>query len=320
MLKHALRVTVVSFLAVSLAACATIYNPATGNRETLISTPVEVLLGNVAKTQMGLFSLRMGNVPDREFERVQAIGQRIAQVSDRKDVQYQFGVVQEKSLNAFTLPGGTIYVHSGLVEKADDDELAAVLGHEMGHAAARHVAKHVQADLGFTALMAIAGAAGGSPEAARLANSIYGLISTGYSRRDELESDRLGIKYAMAAGYNPEGMVSFFEKMLQAHPEDAMDRAAEWGRTHPLTSTRIAEAKKEIEKIRQRKFCPVCGRSYGPEQKFCERDGTALKQVSIPKYKVKLERFCPQCGRVYSPRMKFCETDGTLLKEREVQE
>ena len=106
-------------LAAAPVGCATIYNPATGYRETLLSTPVEVMLGNVAKAQMGLFSLQMGKVSEQQFTRVQAIGQRIARVSDRQDLAYQFGVIQGKTLNAFTLPGGTIYVYSGLVDKAD---------------------------------------------------------------------------------------------------------------------------------------------------------------------------------------------------------
>lgn len=244
---------VAPLLAMTLGAgCATIDNPATGNRETLLSTPVEVAIGNIARTEMGLFSLKMGPVSDRQYARVQAIGQRIAQISDRQDVQYRFGVIQEKSLNAFTLPGGTIYVHSGLIDKADDDELACVLAHEMGHAAARHAAKHLQADLGFTLLVSIAGAAGAGARAGRVAESMVGLISNGYSRRDELEADRLGIRYAQRAGYNPEGMITFFEKMLREHPEEAADRATVWQRTHPLTSDRIEQAKKEVEKLRQR--------------------------------------------------------------------
>ncbi len=241
------RLLLTAFCLLSLSACVTLYNPATGRQETLLGTPVETALGNVARMQMGLVSLKMGRVPDADFSRAQTIGGRIAQVSDRQDVRYQFGVIQEKSLNAFTLPGGTIYVHAGLIQKADDDELAAVLGHEMGHAAARHTIKHLQADLGFSLLVGVAGAAAGDPDAVRVAESIYGLISNGFSRQDELEADRLGLKYAFRAGYNPEAMITFFEKMLHEYPEDEMARATVWQRTHPLTSDRIAQAKKELE-------------------------------------------------------------------------
>lgn len=266
-------------LPLSLAAggCTTIYNPATGRQETVIDTPMEIALGNLAKTQMGLFSLKMGRVDPEQLARVQRIGAQVAKVSDRQDLPYQFGVIQDKTLNAFTLPGGTIYVNSGLAEKAGDDELAAVLGHEVGHAAARHAAKHLQADLGFALLIHAAGAAGAGEGAVEVADSLYGLFSNGYSRRDELEADRLGMKYSARAGYDPGGMITFFEKMLKEEPEGAMDRAAVWRRTHPLASDRIDHAKKELEKMTGGTFCPECGREYGPKQKYCERDGTPLK-------------------------------------------
>lgn len=271
-----------ALFAMALGACATIYNPATGRNETVLSTGLEVALGHVARAQMGLTSLRMGRVDPAQLERVQAIGRRIARVSDRQDLPYQFGLIKDKNLNAFALPGGTIYVHSALAEKADDDELAAVMAHEVGHVAARHAAKHLQADLGFALLAHIAEAAGAAPESAQVADSIYGLLRDGYSRRDELEADRLGLRYALKADYNPEGMVTFFEKMLAEEPEDALSRAAVWKRTHPLTSERIAEARSEIEKLRPAKFCPACGESYGSRERFCAKDGTALREKRGP--------------------------------------
>ena len=266
-------------LAAALSAgCATIYNPATERQETVIDTPTEILLGNIAKTQMGLFSLKMGRVDPEQLARVQRIGAELATVSDRQDLAYRFGVIQDKELNAFTLPGGTVYVNSGLVAKADDDELAAVLGHEVGHAAARHAAKHLQADLGFMVLVQIAGAAGAGGGAVDVADSLYGLFSSGFSRGDELEADRLGIKYASRAGYDPEGMVTFFEKMQEEERNDWRPEPPVWERTHPLTSERIAQAKKELERLKGTAFCPECGREYGAKQKFCEVDGTPLKQ------------------------------------------
>lgn len=264
-----------AFLVV-LSGCATIYNPATQRHETLLSTPVEIAIGNIARTQMGLFSLQMGKIDPNQLARVQTIGQQIAEVSDRKDVPYRFGAIQKKSLNAFALPGGTIYVHSGLAEKASDDELAAVIAHEVGHVAARHAAKHLQADLGFTLLVQIAAATGADPASGQVANSIYGLLRNGYSRQDELEADRLGLHYADRAGYNPDGMVTFFEKMLEEDPEDPLSRATVWQRTHPLASDRIQKAKEEIARLRQEPFCPTCGRIYPVGVKFCEKDGAAL--------------------------------------------
>ncbi|MBI3318391.1 MAG: M48 family metalloprotease [Candidatus Omnitrophica bacterium] len=265
--------------ALILAGCATIYNPATGRQETVLTTPIETALGSLARAQMGLTSLKMGRVSPEELGRAQETGKRLAQVSDRKDVPYQFGVIQDDSINAFTLPGGTIYVHTKTLETADDDELAAVLGHEIGHVAARHVAKHLQADLGIALLLEAASRAGASGESARMVSSLYGLFSKGFSRQDELEADRLGIRYTQRAGFDPEGMIRFFEKMERERPEGALDRASVWNRTHPLTSERIARAKKEISELKSRMFCPECGREYAsPKARFCEKDATPLKK------------------------------------------
>ncbi len=251
------------WLTLGLAACSTIYNPATQRQETLLSTPIEIAIGNIAKAQMGLTSLSMGRAAPEQLARVQRIGKQLAAVSDRQDVPYQFGVIKDRSLNAFALPGGTVYVYSGLIQKATDDELACVMAHEVGHVAARHAAKHLQADLGFLVLVQIAGRAGGGSGAVEVANSMVGLLRNGYSRGDELQADRLGVRYAWAAGYDPQGMVTFFEKMLAEKPEGAMDRATVWQRTHPLASDRIQKAKEEIAKLKSETF---------------PRDGTLLKK------------------------------------------
>lgn len=266
-------------LAIStLPSCATVYNPATGRTETVLNSSTEIALGNLAKAQMGLVSLRMGRVEAETFQRVHRIGERLARVSDRQDVPYRFGVIQDKDWNAFALPGGTVYVHTGLVETATDDELGAVLAHEVGHVAARHAAKHLQADLGFSVLLQLARATGIGAESARVVDSLYGLFRNGYSRRDELEADRLGIRYASLAGFDPEGMAMFLQKMLEKHPEGPMEEASVWQRTHPLTSERIDKAKQEVARLREEKFCPACGRTYGADKKFCIRDGTPLKE------------------------------------------
>ncbi len=262
-----------------LAGCATIYNPATERKETILSTGVEIALGNVAKAQMGLGGLTKGRVHPEELARVQRIGKRIASVSDRQDLVYQFGVLKNNAPNAFTLPGGTIYVHTGILDRATDDELASVIAHEVGHVAARHVVKHLQADLGFTVAMGIAQAAGAGPGPARVANSLYDLFSNGFSRRDELEADQLAIRYTDRAGCDPWAIVSFFEKMLSEERKTGTNRAADWRSTHPLTSDRIAEAKKTLSGMGGQLFCPECGRTYPGKAKFCEKDGTVLKEI-----------------------------------------
>ncbi len=269
---------------VLLSGCSTIYNPATQRQETVLSSAVESQLGTIARAQMGLMSLNVGKAPEEQLARVQAIGERISKVSDRQDVTYQFGVIRQKQINAFTLPGGTIYVYTGTIEKATDDELAAVIAHEIGHVAARHGVKPLQVNLGFELLMAIA-ARGVGTESAQVVNSIYGLLSNGFSRQDELEADRLGIKYAEKAGFDPNGMIRFFEKIQQEESRHPEHQVPVWQSTHPLTSERIDKAKEEIAKLPGVKFCPECGRTYGREAEFCEKDRTPLKMKAWAEHK-----------------------------------
>ena len=245
----------------------------------MLDTSVEMALGTLARSQMGLTSLSIGRIDAEDMARVQSIGRRLAPVSDRQDLHLQFGVIQEKTPNAFTLPGGTIYVHTGILDRvATDDELASVIAHEIGHVAARHVAKHLQADLGFTAALQLARAIGVGPESARVADSVYDLFSRGFSRQDELEADRLAIRYLQRAGYNPWALVSFFEKLQAEEPTGPLDHAPVWQSTHPLTSERITRAKEELCRVAKQKFCPTCGRDYPPQTRFCEKDGAPLKE------------------------------------------
>ncbi len=271
-----------ALLALSLllgaAGCATLYNPATGRQETVLDTQVENALGVLARAQMGLGSLQIGKVAPEQFARAQTIGKKLARVSDRQDLVYQFGVIQDKELNAFTLPGGTIYIHTGVLGKASDDELAGVIAHEIGHVAARHVAKHLQANLGFAVAIQLAQAAGVGAESAQVANSLYQLFSRGFSRQDELEADRLGIRYADRAGFNPRGLVDFFKVLEEEEREKPYRKAVPvWQSTHPLTSERIAKAQEELKKV-EGKFCPTCGRSYPIAAGYCAQDGTLLKE------------------------------------------
>ena len=132
------------------------------------------------RMEMGLTSARIGRVDAQQVTRVQAIGQKVAAVGDRKDVKYQFGVKEDSSINAFNVGAGFVYVHTGLLDKTDDEMLAAVLAHEVGHDAARHVIKHMQASYGFVGLMKLAQAAGMKVQSAKLANFMFTLIMKGF--------------------------------------------------------------------------------------------------------------------------------------------
>src|SRR5690606_25608101 len=138
-----------------LAACTTMVNPVTGQREvTLMSPQQEVAAGREAAAQV---AEQIGLVEDPALQRyVEAIGQRLAAASPRRDVQYRFAIADMPEPNAFALPGGWIYVSRGLLAYANsEDELANVMGHEIGHVAARHAAQRQTRATGVGLLSAL---------------------------------------------------------------------------------------------------------------------------------------------------------------------
>jgi predicted Zn-dependent protease len=186
-------------LSVFLISCTTIYNPATGKKEIIfIDTSQEVAIGkNVAKEVLKRYKILK---EEKTQKYVQRIGQKMAIVSDRHDVQYFFTVLDSEELNAFTLPGGGVYINKGLVDILNEDEIACVLGHEIGHVAARHAVKKIQGQIGYQLLVHIALYEISKKDkklaksVAKGTNAIFGLILLGYSRQDELLADKLAIK------------------------------------------------------------------------------------------------------------------------------
>lgn len=235
--------------ALSLSGCSTIYNPATGRNEWIfISDDQEIDIGQgVVKEVVKKYPLYENrNVQDF----VQRVGSSVASVSDRPEMPYEFKVIDDDTINAFACPGGFIYIHKGLLDKLNDDELAFVLAHEVGHVAARHSVKRIQANLGFQFVLALAfvgsGLAGdkGVETAGSIADfssTLYNLVALGYSREDEYLADSLGIKYAALAGYDPEGSIGALEKLKQ---EGGLN--IPFLSTHPPIDERIIKAKEYI--------------------------------------------------------------------------
>ncbi|MBU0744573.1 MAG: M48 family metalloprotease, partial [Gammaproteobacteria bacterium] len=193
-----------------LYGCATFYNPATEKKETVfLDSATEAALGR----DISLEVERKFKLDDslKNKKRVGSIGRRIVTICDRQDLNYEFKVIKDEQMNAFALPGGFIYLNSGLLEQTHDDELACVIAHEIGHIVARHGVKKLQAQLGFDLLLGIVFRQQSQEELKRLLNVSFELISLGYSRDDEYQADRLGVKYAYDSGYDPAGMVSLFE-------------------------------------------------------------------------------------------------------------
>ena len=235
---------------ISLTGCATVYNPATGRKEMiLISSAEEVQIGRSLSQE--IIKKEVPPLQDAAKQRyVQQVGQRIVAANDRKDIIYQFMVLDSPDLNAFALPGGYVYIYRGLLEKTDEDELAAILAHEVGHIAAKHSVKQLQGALGYNVLVGVAlvGLGAKNPALAQnisgLSNTVYSLLSRGYSREDEFFADKLAVKYTSAAGYDPHGMVRVLE--LLNKESGPSGRVFEVLSTHPRMVERIERTKKEI--------------------------------------------------------------------------
>ncbi|HLD87981.1 MAG TPA: M48 family metalloprotease, partial [Candidatus Omnitrophota bacterium] len=204
-----------------LTGCAT-YNTATERNEViLISTSSEVAMARSIHSQISSQNKIISNTD--ETRRLERIGVRVARVSDRQDYQYHFYLIDSDEINAFTVPGGNIYFYTGLLRRLpSDDQVASVLAHEVGHCAAKHTVKKFQAGMGYdlarnVLVNILALKAPGVQSVAGLsADAVMNLATSAYSRRDEYEADRLGIKYLYLAGFDLNGMIQAFDVLQEA--------------------------------------------------------------------------------------------------------
>lgn len=227
------------------SGCTTIYNPATGREETLlIDTKNEIALGQDMDAQLKK-QLKL-SVDLSLQNRLNDLGRRVAKVSDRQDVVYQFRVVADKELNAFALPGGFIYCNSGLLNKANDDELAAVVAHEVGHIAARHTVKRIQSILGYQIIMSIISGAGTEQNLMQATDIVFNLATLGYGREDELLADKLAVRYLKRAGFSPYAMVTLFGELKKEAQVKGANQKLIFLSSHPPIDERIKKVEKEI--------------------------------------------------------------------------
>lgn len=210
----------------------------------LMSRADEIKVGQQASTEVEK-QYRLDPNP-RDQEVVRTIGQKILASNKMESYPYTFKVLDSKEVNAVSLPGGPVYVFKGLLDltEGDQDEMAAVIGHEMGHVNARHIAKMYTQGFWLSLIIGL-GTRGQAQDLARLGEMIATLH---FSREDEYEADRLGIKYSYNAGYDPNGAVRFFQKLQRLEGSKGNDLDAIM-RTHPLTKDRIDRAKKEIARL-----------------------------------------------------------------------
>jgi predicted Zn-dependent protease len=184
-------------------------------------------------------------------EFINRIGQNLARNSDAK-APFSFRVIEGDEVNAFALPGGFVFVYTGLIKMAsEEDEFAGALAHEIAHVAARHMTcqatKAQMAGVAGSIPGMVLGGWGGY--AARQATgAIIPMTLLSFNRHDESEADYLGVQYLYAAGYDPTGAVTVFEKLesLQKTKPGAVARVFA---THPMDAERIDKTEKEIQAI-----------------------------------------------------------------------
>jgi len=223
---------------VFLVGCA--INPVTGKREIrLLSTGQEVALGKETAQQV---EREFGVYPDSELHQyINEVGQKLVDVCERKEITYSFTVLNTPMVNAFAAPGGFIFVTRGILKELDDEaELAGVMGHEIGHVVYRHGAKQFEKAFGYSAIVLI-GEILTKRDLSQLkqyTDFFVSLMFLGYSRKNEFESDNSGVRYSLAAGYDPRGMVDFFEKLktMEKKPPTKFETLF---RSHPPTADRI---------------------------------------------------------------------------------
>ena len=238
------------FLLLASGCVRSDFNLATQQQEyTLTSTAKEVETGRRLARRV---EKDMTLVLDESVQqRVRDLGARLAAVSDRRELVYSFAVVDDEDLNAFSLPGGYIFVNSGLIkETASDDELAGVLAHEIAHVAARHSVKRFESGLGLQ-LATLAAVATGQGQAAHGVSVASQAAQLAYARQDELDADRLAVKYLRAAGFDPKAMLSFLEKLQDHHRERShyLPRGIVrpyYALTHPYVPERIRAVKEAL--------------------------------------------------------------------------
>ena len=171
-------------------------------------------------------------------------------VKDRPDVSYRIRVIDDPQVNAFSLPGGYIYIYRGLLDKlgSDDDAIACVIAHESAHVVRRHVAKQMSDANGKGILVDLASILTRSSAVSQIGGTLYELDQLHFSREDEYEADRWGERFAYNAGYDPSGMVRTFqilerlEKQGGAPPAYALD--------HPLSQNRSLRAQEQLRELR----------------------------------------------------------------------
>jgi predicted Zn-dependent protease len=220
--------------------------PVTGRHQLL-------LLPESQEQQMGLDAYRQVlkkaklSTDPVAIEQVRRVGRRIAEATGRTDYEWEFNLIEDKQANAFCLPGGKVAVYTGILPiTRDDSGLAAVLGHEVSHAIARHggerVTQTLLVQMGLAATQVAL--ARNDPVVVQQVTALLGAGATvglllPWSRAQESEADHLGLIFMAKAGYDPHAALDLWNRMAEA--AKGRDRPPEYLSTHPSEATRIKQ-------------------------------------------------------------------------------
>jgi predicted Zn-dependent protease len=270
-MKNWLMVAAFAMATLALAGCSV--NPVTGKSQlSIISPQQEIAIGE--KNYSPSRQSQGGDyyIDPRLQSYVNGVGQKLAAVSDRPQLPYEFVVLNNRVPNAWALPGGKIAINTGLLVLLDDEaQLAAVLGHEIVHAAARHGATQMTSGtLANIGLIAVGVAVQGQP-----GEQLYGVASqmgtaawmAKYGRDDELESDYYGMSYMAKAGYEVQGAVELQETFVELSKSRQADFLSGLFASHPPSAQRV-----EANKLRVADFASG--------QRYRQRYQTAIAQLT----------------------------------------
>ncbi len=190
--------------------------------------------------------------PDQEAQRfVKAVGRRIVDNSKARETAYQYDfhlLADPNVVNAFALPGGQVFITTALFNQLEsEDQLAGIFGHEVGHVVARHGAERIAKQELTEGLTGAAVVASGDYSTAQAAQMIAGLVHMSYGRDQELESDDLGVRFMIEAGYDPEALVGVMEILARA---SGGQRQPEFLSTHPNPENRVQKIREAIAKYK----------------------------------------------------------------------
>jgi beta-barrel assembly-enhancing protease len=276
-----------------------------------IGSPADSALSRDKEIQIGQSIYKSLNdtgriVADPEIqEYIQDLGQKLSAHAQDNGYRFHFFVVDDPAINAFALPGGYVGVHSGLLlATSNENELAAVLAHEISHVTQRHISRAIFANqrasiLTMAALLGailLGAATGGGGEAIQgavaAAQSLQIQQQINFTRSNEYEADRVGMQVLSVAGFDPAGMPSFFETLARQSGPLA-SQAPEFLRTHPVTVNRIAEARERLPSGPRTDVPDAAG--YGLARARLAVLGSPTPEAAVARFEA-LEQASPKAG------------------------